>query len=245
MCGTCGCGTDRPAPVFAPAPQRLLSVPAHVSLLEGNDRQARHVREHLDARGVTAVNLMSSPGAGKTALLECTARAFGAGGRMAAITGDLQTDLDARRLAAAGIAAVQISTGQACHLDARMVHDALHAIDLDGIDLLFIENVGNLVCPAVFDVGAHRDVVLLSAAEGHDKPAKYPGMFRAGDLILLSKIDLLPALGDFDPQLAIDAIRRLGSTAPVLCLSARSGEGTAGWFDWLRATAARGGAGDR
>ncbi|HKJ19244.1 MAG TPA: hydrogenase nickel incorporation protein HypB, partial [Woeseiaceae bacterium] len=181
-----------------------------------------------------AVNLMSSPGAGKTALLEATADAFGDEFRFAVIEGDLETENDAERIRQKGVPAVQISTGSACHLDAHMVHTALHELDIDDVDIVFIENVGNLVCPASFDLGQHLNVTLLSTPEGHDKPAKYPVMFRAADLVLVTKSDLLPVLDDFDPAYAEDCLRNLASTAPCMTISARKGDGMDAWLDWLR-----------
>ena len=203
-------------------------------LISAYQREAAHNSAHFDERGVLAVNLMSSPGSGKTRLLESTIEALRGELRVAVIEGDLETENDAERIRAHGVPAVQITTGTACHLDARMIHDALHGFDLAAIDILFIENVGNLVCPAGFDLGQHRDVVLLSCVEGDDKPAKYPVMFREVDLVLLSKSDLLPHVPEFDPRRAVTAIRNLGNPAPVLNLSARSGEGLDGWLGWLR-----------
>jgi hydrogenase nickel incorporation protein HypB len=133
------------------------------------------------------------------------------------------------------VPAVQISTGSACHLDAHMVHSALHELDIDDVDIVFIENVGNLVCPASFDLGQHLNVILLSTPEGHDKPAKYPVMFRAADLVLVTKADLLPVLDDFDPAYAEDCLRNLANTAPFMIVSARKGDGMDAWLDWLRA----------
>jgi len=209
-------------------------------LLDMNDRQAAHNRSHLDAHRVLAVNLMSSPGAGKTRLLESTIRSLGADLRIAVIEGDLETENDAERIRDCGVPAVQISTGTACHLDAHLVHDALHGLKLDGLDLLFIENVGNLVCPASFDLGQHLNVTLLSTTEGDDKPAKYPVIFRRSDLVLLTKTDLLAVLdGEFDPGRAEAAVRRLGTEAPVLRVSARDPDRLAPWFDWLRGQLAR------
>ena len=156
--------------------------------------------------------------------LEATIEALGGELKMAVVEGDLETENDAERIRARGVPAVQITTGQACHLDAHMVHDALHDMDLDGIDVLFIENVGNLVCPASFDLGQHRNITLLSVTEGDDKPAKYPVMFRAADLMLISKSDLLGVLDDFVPEKAERHLRELASTAPVVRLSARSGD---------------------
>jgi hydrogenase nickel incorporation protein HypB len=182
---------------------------------------------------VLVVNLMSSPGSGKTSLLEATIRALEGRLTIAVIEGDLETENDARRIRAAGAQAVQITTGNACHLDANMVHAALHSLDLRQIDVLFIENVGNLVCPACFELGQHRNVVLLSVTEGDDKPEKYPVMFRVADLMVVAKIDLLPAVGDFDPALATQHLRNLASAAPVLELSARGGAGMEAWIGWL------------
>jgi hydrogenase nickel incorporation protein HypB len=178
---------------------------------------------------------MSSPGSGKTALLEATIDALGGELRIGVIEGDLETENDAARVRARGVPAVQITTGTACHLDAHMVHRALHDLDLHQLDVLFIENVGNLVCPASFDLGQHRNVTLLSVTEGDDKPAKYPVMFRAADLMLLTKADLLAVLDDFDPARAEHHLRHLASDAPSLLLSARRGEGLDPWFAWLRA----------
>jgi hydrogenase nickel incorporation protein HypB len=203
------------------------------NLLSANDRIAAHNHEHFDAHAVLAVNLMSAPGAGKTSLLERTIGALCGELRIAVIEGDLATENDARRIRARGVPAVQITTGRACHLDARMVHEALHELDLDGVDLLFIENVGNLVCPASFGLGQHRDVILLSVPEGDDKPEKYPVMFRGGDLVLLSKSDLLPVLPEFDPQRAEESLRSLGNGAPLLRVSSRDGSGLQEWCRWL------------
>jgi len=149
------------------------------------------------------------------------------------VEGDLETENDAERIRAKGIKAIQIVTGTACHLDAHMVHDALHRLDLDEIDLLFIENVGNLVCPASFDLGHHRNVTLLSVTEGDDKPAKYPVMFRAADLMLITKNDLLEVIDDFAPARAEHHLRHLASTAPCLELSARTGNGLDAWLQWI------------
>jgi len=208
-----------------------------VSVLEGllsaNDRLAAHNREHFDSHRVLTINLMSSPGAGKTSLLERTIEALAPKRRMAVIEGDLATENDARRIRAKGVPAVQITTGNACHLDARMVHEALHDLALEGLDLLFIENVGNLVCPASFALGQHLDVTLLSVPEGDDKPEKYPVMFRASDLLLITKMDLLPLLPEFDPARAEGCLRALANGAPVLRLSCRSGAGIADWCGWL------------
>ncbi|HTY49158.1 MAG TPA: hydrogenase nickel incorporation protein HypB, partial [Steroidobacteraceae bacterium] len=176
---------------------------------------------------------MSSPGAGKTALLEATILALRDRYRIAVIEGDLETDNDAARIRAHGVPALQITTGTACHLDAHLVHDALHQLPLGGLDLLFIENVGNLVCPAGFDLGQHLNVILLSVTEGDDKPAKYPVMFRAADLVVVSKSDLLGVLEDFDPARARQALQELGRPTPVIHAAARRVPQIGAWLLWL------------
>ena len=202
-------------------------------LLAANDRVAGHNREHFDEHGVLAINLMSSPGAGKTALLEATIVALSGRYRIAVIEGDLETDNDAARIRAHGVPALQITTGTACHLDAHLVHSALHHLPLAGLDLLFIENVGNLVCPASFDLGQHRNVTLLATTEGDDKPAKYPVIFRASDLVVLSKTDLLDVMDDFDPERAAEALRSLGRGTPMIRTAARRVPSIGPWLDWL------------
>ncbi|MDP1709244.1 MAG: hydrogenase nickel incorporation protein HypB [Gammaproteobacteria bacterium] len=238
MCNTCGCN-------ITPGNRHLIYKPVAGttavtvlgSLLAENDHQAAHNRTHFDTHGVLAVNLMSAPGAGKTALLEATIDALKHEFKLAVVEGDLETENDAARIRAKGVPAVQITTGTACHLDAHMVHDALHHIRLDGLDIVFIENVGNLVCPASFDLGQHHNITLLSVTEGDDKPAKYPVMFRAADLVLLTKTDLLPVLDDFDPEKAEHCLRQLANPAPLFRLSAKTGAGLEHWLAWLRAQA--------
>lgn len=233
MCEDCGCGLP------AHGHHATIETIAVLDRILGANRDAAaHNRAHLDDAGVLAINLMSAPGSGKTSLLEATIDALAGEFRIAVIEGDLETENDARRIRAHGVPAVQITTGSACHLDAHMVHDALHDISLDRIDLLFIENVGNLVCPASFDLGQHCDVVLLSVTEGDDKPAKYPVMFRKADLVLVTKTDLTPYVGEFEIARAEAALRNLASAAPLLAVSARDGAGLALWLDWLRAEAA-------
>jgi len=241
MCDTCGCNVT-------PGNEHLVAAGGHLAktsggsesvevlkgLLDANDHQAAHNREHFERHDVLAVNLMSSPGAGKTALLEASIDALANGLRVAVVEGDLETENDAERIRKKGVPAVQISTGSACHLDAHMVHSALHELNLDSIDIVFIENVGNLVCPASFDLGQHLNVALLSTPEGHDKPAKYPVMFRAADLMVITKSDLLPVLDDFDPAYAITCLRNLASQAPVLQVSAKTGAGMSDWLSWVR-----------
>ncbi|EJW10686.1 [NiFe] hydrogenase nickel incorporation-associated protein HypB [Rhodovulum sp. PH10] len=238
MCEACGCGTrhDRShdhSPVRADHDATVVAV--HENLLSENDHVAAHVREHLEAHGILAVNLMSSPGAGKTSLLEATIAALPKEVRIAVIEGDLETENDAERIRRHGVPAVQISTGVVCHLDAAMVHDALGGLSLRDVDILFIENVGNLVCPADFAVGQHRDVVLLSVTEGDDKPDKYPVAFRHADLVLVTKTDLMPHLDDFDIARAESAVERVRGPGATAALSARTGDGLAAWTAWLEA----------
>ena len=227
MCQTCGCA------VTPEHSQSNVVIEVLQDLLAANNQVAAHNREHFDKHGVLAVNLMSSPGAGKTALLEATIVALRDRYRIAVIEGDLETDNDAARIRAHGVPAIQITTGTACHLDAALVHRALHDLPLAGLDLLFIENVGNLVCPASFDLGQHRNVTLLSVTEGDDKPAKYPVIFRASDLVVLSKGDLLEVLEDFDPGRAAAALRALGCDTPMIQTAARRTPALRPWLDWL------------
>jgi hydrogenase nickel incorporation protein HypB len=241
MCDTCGCNVTpgnehlvRGHGKHAFTAEGKMAVEVLESLLSENDRQAAHNRAHFDKYGVLAVNLMSSPGAGKTTLLEKTIDLLKDEYRIAVIEGDLETETDAQRLRARGVAAIQITTGSACHLDAHMVHDALHRLRLAELDLLFIENVGNLVCPASFDLGHHLNVTLLSITEGDDKPAKYPVMFRAADVMLLTKADLLPVIEEFDAGRATANLRNLASSIPVYSLSSKTGQGMQTWIDWLR-----------
>ena len=238
MCNTCGCNItpgNRPL-ILAEKPEHgATTVTVLKNLLSKNDHQAEHNRSHFDRHGVLVINLMSSPGSGKTSLLEATIKRLGGALKIAVIEGDLETENDAQRIRALGVPAYQITTGTACHLDAHLIHNALHHMDLSNLDVLFIENVGNLVCPASFDLGHHLNVTLLSSTEGDDKPAKYPVMFRAGDLMLITKTDLLPYLDDFSPERAERGLRDLASKAPVIRLSSRRDEGLDAWIDWLHA----------
>lgn len=242
MCDTCGCNVTHgnrhliaPGGKLEKAGRHADAVSLLTGLLSENDHMAAHNRDHFDRQGVLAINLMSSPGSGKTALLEACLADLQQRYRVAVIEGDLETENDAERIRARGVDAVQIVTGSACHLDAHMIHRALHQIDLEMIDILFIENVGNLVCPASFDLGQHRNVTLLSVPEGDDKPSKYPVMFRAADLVALTKVDLLPVLDDFSIARARHNLRALANPAPILELSARNGGGVDTWLDWLEA----------
>jgi hydrogenase nickel incorporation protein HypB len=231
MCETCGCAVT-PGIAHLHGGENVL-IEVLQDLLAENNKAAAHNRAHFDRHGVLAINLMSSPGAGKTALLEATIVALRDRYRIAVIEGDLETDNDAARIRAHGVPAIQVTTGTACHLDAHLVHRALHDLPLAGLDLLFIENVGNLVCPASFDLGQHRNVTLLSVTEGDDKPAKYPVIFRASDLVVLSKTDLLEVLGYFDPLRAAAAVRALGRDTPVILTAARRIPDVESWLNWL------------
>lgn len=223
MCTACGCGDTE-----------LVPVEVHDRILATNDRTAQHNRAHFVEAGVLALNLMGSPGSGKTALLEATAKAVKGSLRLGAVSGDLATDNDAQRLRASGIPSAAITTGQSCHLDAQLVHDALHDFAINDLDVFVIENVGNLVCPAVYDLGQAANVVALSVTEGEDKPLKYPVMFHKADLVLLTKSDLLPHL-DFNLAKLRDAVARVMPTAQTILFSARTGEGVDAWLSWLRA----------
>jgi hydrogenase nickel incorporation protein HypB len=222
MCESCGCGDPQ-----------IVSVEVHDRILSDNDRQAAHNREHFAASGVVAINLMGSPGAGKTAILEATAKPLASRRRIGAIAGDLATDHDAMRLERVGVPSRSITTGNACHLDAAMIHQALHTMPWTELDFLFIENVGNLVCPAVYDLGEAANVVALSVTEGEDKPLKYPVMFKKADLVLLTKVDLLPHLPQVQVERIIDALEHVMPNPKVLRFSAVTGEGVDKWLGWL------------
>jgi hydrogenase nickel incorporation protein HypB len=222
MCGECGCGDEKIVPVNV-----------HERMLAGNDRTAHHNREHFHEAGIVSINLMGSPGAGKTLVLEATARALGGERKLGVLAGDLATDHDAARIRAAGIIAESITTGSACHLDADMVHHGLHHLPWRTLDYLFIENVGNLVCPAVYDLGQDANVVALSVTEGEDKPLKYPTMFRKADLVLVTKIDLLPAL-DINMAAIETNLKAVMLKPALLKVSAKTGQGIDQWIAWLR-----------
>ncbi len=238
MCDTCGCNItpgNRPF-VMAEKPKNgVTTVSVLQNLLSQNNHQAEHNRSHFDQHKVLVINLMSSPGSGKTSLLEATIKRLRGSLNIAVIEGDLETENDTKRIQAHGAQAYQITTGSACHLDAHLVHNALHHMTLDDLDILFIENVGNLVCPASFDLGHHRNVVLLSVTEGDDKPAKYPVMFRAADMMLISKMDLLPHLDDFSTLKARQNQQKLASDAAVIELSSKQHDGLDQWIAWLQA----------
>jgi hydrogenase nickel incorporation protein HypB len=261
MCGSCGCSADAVITLLTPAHVHddhahvHVHVPGvdernahvHVSgagdttrtvelqhkVLAKNDELADRNRRWLRDRGILAVNLMSSPGSGKTTLLERTSKELAGKIAIAVIEGDQETALDARRIQAAGSRVVQINTGVGCHLDAAMVAQGLRSLDPPSGSVVVIENVGNLVCPALFDLGEAGKVVLASVTEGADKPLKYPRMFRQADLVLLNKTDLLPYV-DFDVQQYMADLRRAAPDALLLQMSATTGDGMQGWYDWIR-----------
>ena len=208
-------------------------VDLRVPLLEKNDILAERNRGYFLGRGLVALNLVSSPGSGKTTLLERTLNDFGQQTKCAVVVGDLETDNDGLRLRRPYAPVAQITTGGTCHLDAGMVARGVESLDLEGVKVLFIENVGNLVCPASFDLGEQVRVVLLSCTEGEDKPLKYPPIFKSADVVLLTKVDVADALG-FKRDVAAANIRRIAPTAKLIQLSTRSGEGFAEWLDFLR-----------
>jgi hydrogenase nickel incorporation protein HypB len=202
------------------------------NILAANQRLAEENRETLESAGVFAINLMASPGAGKTSLIERTIPALGARYRIAVVEGDIATSLDADRIAAAGAQAVQINTGGNCHLDAVMLQQALQRLDLATIDLLVVENVGNLICPASFPLGTHSSVLVASTPEGDDKPYKYPGIYRGVDVLIVNKTDLLPYIS-FDMDNFQRGVRVLNPGVVTFPLSCRTGEGLDGWLSWL------------
>ncbi len=207
-------------------------LPVLEEILSANDRVARENRRLLDRLGVVAVNVMAAPGAGKTSLILATIAALGGRLRVGVVEGDVAGRVDADRIAATGTPAVQINTGGGCHLDAPQVAGALERLPLDQIDLLFIENVGNLICPTGFDLGEHRKVLIAHVPEGDDKPIKYPGMFIAVDALVLNKTDLAPYV-EFSLATFQEAFRALNPRAPLFQLSCKTGEGLDAWVAWL------------
>jgi hydrogenase nickel incorporation protein HypB len=238
MCGTCGCGAeavidhahgdDHP---HGAEHEHGRTVPLEIDVLAKNDGLAAANRKELARRAIVALNLMSSPGSGKTTLLERTVRELDL--PVSVLEGDQETVLDADRIGAAGARVVQINTGAGCHLDADMVARALPALAPPDGSVVFVENVGNLVCPALFDLGERARVVIMSVTEGADKPLKYPHMFRTADLVLLNKVDLLPYV-DFDVAACIAATRRARPGVTVLQVSATRGDGLDAWYAWVR-----------
>ncbi|MEY3825714.1 MAG: hypothetical protein RLZZ148_526 [Cyanobacteriota bacterium] len=207
-----------------------------INLLHTNQIGAEHNREHFDEWGIVCLNIMSGPGAGKTSLLEKTLLGLSDRLKIAVIEGDMTTELDADRLRSYGVPVIAINTGRACHLDSQMVAGGIHQLSQqlnpNQLDLVLVENVGNLVCPAEFEVGEHAKVALLSVTEGEDKPLKYPIMFQEADCLLISKIDLVPYL-EIDIERMEANIRQINPTAKILQISAKTGQGLEAWFNWI------------
>lgn len=214
-------------------------------VLEHNDALAEQNRRRFAEAGVFVVDLMASPGAGKTTTILATIAALRDRYRIAVIEGDIASRVDAEKIAEHGIPAVQINTGGACHLESAMIQRAVEQLDLDALDLIIVENVGNLVCPTEFDLGQHAKVMILSVPEGHDKPYKYPGIFEISEAVILNKYDTLPVF-DFDEAEFRSVVGRLNPRAPIFPMSAKTGEGVAAWADWLaeRIEAVKGGRDD-
>lgn len=210
-------------------PQRI---PVVEKILSANDQLAEENRVRIDAAGIFSINVMASPGAGKTSLIERTVRALSPKYRIGMINGDILTSLDADRATAAGAVAVQINTGGDCHLDAVMLQPALDQIGLESLDLLIVENVGNLVCPAEFRLGTHKNVIVASIPEGDDKPHKYPAMYRGADVLVLNKIDLLPYV-PFRMDFFSQGVAALNPGLTQFNLSCQTGEGLDAWLEWL------------
>ena len=231
MCSDCSCGqpTPAPSPVVAPRARRTLEL--HHNLLHRNDTLAAANRERFAAAGLLVLNVLSAPGSGKTALLERVARQWNSG-PVGVIVGDLATDNDALRLRAAGARAVQIQTGDLCHLEASLVGRAFDQLDAAGMELLLIENVGNLVCPTAFDLGERLRLALLSVTEGEDKPLKYPALFKSADAVVINKVDIAAAVG-FDRAAALANLAAVAPQARIFELSARTGEGLDALLHWL------------
>jgi hydrogenase nickel incorporation protein HypB len=210
------------------------TVPVVEQIMSANERIAMQNRAQFDAAGVFALNLMASPGAGKTSLVMATIRALKGEYRVAYIDGDLASSIDTEKVAALGVPAVQINTGGQCHLDGPMIQSALPQLRLDELDVLIVENVGNLVCPTGFRLGVHRNALIASVPEGDDKPYKYPGMYLGVDTLLLNKVDVLHAF-DFDMDYFRRGVEALNPGLSFYPLSCKTGEGLEGWLEWLRA----------
>jgi hydrogenase nickel incorporation protein HypB len=214
-----------------------MKIPVVKKVLEANERIAEENRRLFEENGVCVINLVSGPGAGKTTLLEKTLEGLKDQWRFGVIEGDIQSTLDAQRIASPGVPVVQINTGGACHLDGNMIRQALDKLDLGSMDVLIVENVGNLVCPVEFDIGENCKVMLLSVPEGDDKPLKYPLIFHESRLLLVNKMDLLPYV-DFDVEKMREESLRINPHLEIIEISCKTGEGLTLWFDWLRAKVA-------
>ena len=239
MCGACGCHPSNESSQgqresVVRIPNDLMRVERDI--LSKNDRFASENRKRLNASGIFSVNLISSPGSGKTTLLVKTIEALKSQMPLCVIEGDQQTSIDADRIRATGVSASQINTGPGCHLDAHMVGHALDDLPLERGSILFIENVGNLVCPANFDLGEANKVAILSVTEGEDKPLKYPDVFAASSLMVLTKVDLLPHL-EFDTARCIENARAINPSIEVIKVSARTDDGMSDWINWLMTSA--------
>jgi hydrogenase nickel incorporation protein HypB len=210
-----------------------MKIPVVKKVLEANERIAEENRRLFKEHGVFVINLVSGPGAGKTTLLERTIQGLKGQFRFGVIEGDIQSTVDAERIASPGVAVVQINTGGACHLDGNMIRGALDRLDLGSLDVLLVENVGNLVCPVEFDIGEHCKVMLLSASEGDDKPLKYPLIFHESRLLLINKMDLLPYV-DFNVEKAREESLKINPHLEIIEISCKTGDGLASWFDWLK-----------
>lgn len=236
MCDSCGCPGPEAKSPNNKAHSHSKVIEVHESLLAANQKQANNNRKHIEAQGAIAINLISSPGSGKTTLLEKTIEQLKGKVRIGVIEGDIETDRDAERIKAKGVPVIQLTTGGACHLDAPMVHRGLHALEKEpggnDLDLIFIENVGNLVCPATFDLGEHKRIVLVSVPEGPDKPAKYPTAFIKSQVFLITKTDTLPYF-DFPVAEATREALQINPNLTVIELSSVTGEGFAGWISYL------------
>jgi len=208
------------------------TIPVIEKILSANDRLADENRARIEAAGIFAINIMASPGAGKTSLIEQTVRALSPRYRIGMVNGDIATSLDADRAAAAGAVAVQINTGGNCHLDAVQIQSALDQLDLESLDLLIVENIGNLICPAEFRLGTHKNVIVASIPEGDDKPHKYPSMYRGADVLVLNKIDLLPYV-PFRMEFFSQGVAALNPGVTQFNLSCTTGEGLEAWLGWI------------
>ncbi len=208
------------------------NVRVYKDLMGENEKWAEETRKLLKEKNIVMINIIGSPGCGKTTLLEGMVGELGKIFRFAVLEGDVETTADAERIAALNIEASQLLTGGACHLEAKLVHYALKDLPLDDLDMVVVENVGNLVCPAEFDIGEKAKIAVLSVTEGEDKPSKYPLLFHEAEAVLLTKIDLLPHL-DFDIDLCLDHVRKVNSTVPIFKVSAKTGEGFVEWINWL------------
>ena len=241
MCGTCGCGLPDPAEIKKPGEIRYTGqkhshereLNLELDIMNKNNLLAERNRGYFEAKNIVAINLVSSPGSGKTTILESTIKRIGPGPEIFVIEGDQQTMLDADRIDKTGVPVVQVNTGNGCHLDAQMINSAVKKLNVADNTLLMIENVGNLVCPALFDLGESERVVIISVTEGEDKPLKYPNMFQSAQLCLINKSDLLPYV-DFSVEKMKDYALRINHHLTFITVSAKTGEGFDEWLSWLK-----------